>query len=56
MDRWFLRMARWSRHPPSPSRVKIVLAAIALCLVVVGVEHFVGWPEGLTLPVRHGRF
>jgi hypothetical protein len=46
---WFLRMARWARNPPSPKMVKLVLAVIALCLVLFGVEYFLGWPDWLTL-------
>ncbi len=46
---WFLRMARWLRHPPSSGRVKLVLAVIALCLMLFAVEYFIGWPDWLTL-------
>lgn len=46
---WFLRMARWVRHPPSPSRVKLVLGVIALCLLIFGFEYLFGWPDWLTL-------
>jgi hypothetical protein len=45
---WLLRMARWARHPPSPGRVKLVLAVIALCLVVYGIDRTWGWPDWLT--------
>lgn len=45
---WLLRMARWARNPPSPARVKLGLAIIAICLVLAGIEHFWGWPEALT--------
>ena len=47
--RWFLRMARWARNPPSPGYVTLVLAVIALCLILVGIEHFFGWPDALTV-------
>jgi len=46
---WFLRMAKWARNPPSEGRVKFVLAIIAVCLVLVGIEFFFGWPEWLRL-------
>ncbi len=49
---WFLRMARWAHRPPSPLRVKIYLAAAALCLILVGIEHFWGWPAWLTVNGR----
>ncbi|MDO9526433.1 MAG: hypothetical protein Q7J57_13005 [Gemmobacter sp.] len=46
---WFLRMARWVRHPPSSARVKLVLGVIAACLLLVAIEKFIGWPDMLTL-------
>ncbi|MCC6304045.1 MAG: hypothetical protein IT545_02490 [Rhodobacteraceae bacterium] len=45
---WLLRAARWARHPPSPARVRLVLAVIGLCLVLVAIETWVGWPDWLT--------
>ncbi|KGB82568.1 MAG: hypothetical protein CL814_11920 [Confluentimicrobium sp.] len=47
--RWFLRMARWARNPPGEKRVKLVLGVIALCLALLAVERFVGWPDWLTV-------
>jgi hypothetical protein len=53
----FLRMAKWVRHPPSWGRVKLVLAVIGLCLLLVAIERLFGWPEALTLPDGgRGRF
>lgn len=46
---WFVRMARWARNPPSPGRVKLVLGVIVVCLALVAVERFVGWPDALTV-------
>jgi hypothetical protein len=46
---WFLRMAKWVRNPPSPARVKLVIGVILLCLLLVAIEYFFGWPEWLTL-------
>lgn len=46
--KWLLRMARWARHPPSPQRVKLVLAVIGLCVVIFAIEHIWGWPAWLT--------
>jgi hypothetical protein len=48
MDRWFLRMARWVRHPPSPARIKLVVAVIVLGLVIVGLEKAGFWPDWAT--------
>ncbi|MHC0052839.1 hypothetical protein [Actibacterium sp. D379-3] len=50
----FLRMARWGRRPPSEKRVKLVLAVIALCLVLFGIERLVGWPDWLTPDMGSG--
>lgn len=50
--RWFARMALWARNPPSPQKVKFVLAVIAVCLLLYGVERIWGWPEWLT-PERY---
>jgi hypothetical protein len=46
---WLLRMAKWARHPPSPQRVKLVLAVIAICFALWGVELLWGWPDALTV-------
>jgi hypothetical protein len=45
---WFLRMARWARRPPSARRVVYVLAVIAVCLILFGIERVFGWPDFLT--------
>lgn len=45
---WLLRMARWARHPPSWGRVKLVVAVVVLCLLLVAVERIWGWPDWLT--------
>jgi len=47
--RWLLRAVHWARNPPSEKRVLLVLAAIALCLLLVGIERLIGWPDWLTL-------
>jgi hypothetical protein len=49
---WFLRMSRWARNPPSPGRVKLVLGVIAVCIALVVVEKYVGWPDWLTVNPR----
>lgn len=54
---WLLRMAKWARHPPSARRVKLVLGIAGVCLALVAVERFVGWPDWLTLEAPpQGRF
>jgi len=50
---WLLRMSKWARYPPSLTRVKLVFGAVALVLVVVGIEWMGWWPEWATAdPVR----
>jgi hypothetical protein len=46
--KWFIRMARWARHPPSPERVKLVFAVIVVCGLIYGIEQIWGWPDWLT--------
>ncbi|WP_372605295.1 hypothetical protein [Actibacterium sp.] len=45
----FLRMAKWAHRPPSQRRVVLVLAVIAICLALWAVDHWIGWPDWLTL-------
>lgn len=51
---WLIRMSRWARNPPPLWKVKLVLAVIALCFVIFGIEYFWGWPEFLTVNGRVG--
>ena len=43
--RWFVRAAKWARHPPSDGRVKLVIAVLVLLLIVAGLEYFGLWPD-----------
>ena len=45
---WLMRMARWAKHPPPAGRVALVVGVIVLCLALVAVEKFIGWPDWLT--------
>ncbi len=45
--RWLWRMSKWARNPPSPARVKLFLAILAICLALGGYEYFWGMPEWL---------
>lgn len=45
---YFLRMARWARHPPSSRQVKVMAAIVALCLGLYAIDRLVGWPDWLT--------
>lgn len=51
---WLMRASRWVRHPPSPGRVKLVLAIVGICVILYGIERIYGWPDWLT-PERPGR-
>jgi len=46
---WFLRLRRFFDHPPSKSRVLLVLAVVAISLSLYGIEHLWGWPDWLTV-------
>ena len=46
---WLLRAKRWGQNPPSAGRVMLVFGVIAVCLLIVGIERFVGWPEWMTV-------
>jgi len=48
---WLLRMARWARNPTSSQRIWLVLAVIAACLAIWGLEQVFGFPEDWT-PAR----
>ena len=43
--RWFMRMSKWARKPPSANRVKLVFVVIAICLVLVAIEKLFGTPD-----------
>ncbi len=46
---WLMQMSRWARNPPSWRTVRLVVAVIAACLLLVGIEHVWGWPDWLTV-------
>lgn len=47
--RWLFRMARWAHRPPGMKRVLLVLGIVVLCLVILGIERFIGWPDWMTV-------
>ncbi|UPY37261.1 hypothetical protein [Sediminicoccus sp. KRV36] len=49
MIRWGFRLAQWFRHPPSRQRVIIMALVLGLCVALVLVERFIGWPQWATL-------
>lgn len=48
MIRWAIRLAQWFRNPPSRRRVILMAITIGLCVAVVLVERFTGWPDWAT--------
>lgn len=38
-------MSKWARRPPSAARVKRVAVVVVLCLILVAIERFIGWPD-----------
>ena len=51
---WLLRASRWARTPPSAKRVKLVLAVIAACVAIAGMQHFGLWPDWATMDRPRG--
>jgi uncharacterized membrane protein SpoIIM required for sporulation len=49
---WLVRAKRWVQRPASEGRVKLVFGVVAICLVIAGVEYFIGWPNWLTVDRR----
>ena len=49
---WLIRAKHWVQHPPSVGRVKLVLGVIAVCILLVALEKFFGWPDWLTVDRR----
>ena len=47
--RWFLRLARLVRNPPSKERQRLYALVLAAAAVIGGIEFFFGWPEWLTV-------
>jgi hypothetical protein len=55
MTRLLIRMAQWFRHPPSPSRIRLILLVLALSAAIVLIERYVGWPDWMSterMPIR----
>jgi len=48
--RWLLRAAKVARNPPSWRMVLFGGCVIAAALALGAVEHWVGWPDWLTVP------
>ncbi|AGT08143.1 hypothetical protein [Paracoccus aminophilus] len=51
---WLLRAVQWARNPPSEKRVILVLVVIAICLAIVGLQHFGFWPDWATMDRPRG--
>ncbi|WP_371224171.1 hypothetical protein [Roseovarius sp. 2305UL8-3] len=54
--RWLFKMKRWVQNPPSEKRVILVLSIVAICIVVAMIEHFIGWPELLSMEPGRARW
>jgi hypothetical protein len=51
-----MRAAQWVRNPPSEARIKLVFGAIALALLIFGIEWLGLWPEWATTERARTRF
>ncbi|MEQ8255614.1 MULTISPECIES: hypothetical protein [Roseovarius] len=49
-------MSRWAQNPPSAGRVKFVFAIIGICLLIFGIEYFVGLPDWMAVDPKSGRY
>ncbi|WP_027284857.1 hypothetical protein [Rubritepida flocculans] len=47
--RLLLRLAQWLRHPPSRRTLWILGIALAVSLLLAGLERGFGWPDWLTV-------
>lgn len=50
--RWLFKMKRWVQNPPSENRVRFFLAILAICLVLVAIERFIGVPDWMQMSPR----
>lgn len=55
--RHLLKMAKWAHRPPSTKRVIFVFSIIGICLVLFGIEYFIGLPDWMSAEwVRRPKF
>jgi hypothetical protein len=47
--RYLVRMAYWARHPPSKQFLVAAAIAVGAALAIGLFEHYLGWPEWLTV-------
>ena len=52
--RFFLKMARIARHPPSRKTILLWNAVVGIALVLFGIERLIGWPDWLTVNSHRG--
>jgi len=52
--RFFLKMARIARHPPSKNTILLCIAVVGIALVLFGIERLIGWPDWLTVNSHRG--
>ncbi len=52
--RIFVQAAQWIRSPPSRTHVRIMVAVLALALLLVAIETWIGWPDWARVEHRGG--
>ena len=49
---WFLRLARWARHPPSLARALFFVGILGICLGLAALDYWGLWPAWLSVNGR----
>jgi hypothetical protein len=52
---WLMRMRRMASQRRPLWQLKMLLGVIVICIVLVGIEKFVGWPDWLVVQNIQGR-
>ncbi|MBL9053896.1 MAG: hypothetical protein JNN02_09220 [Tabrizicola sp.] len=47
--RFLLKAKQLARHPPAAWKVRLFAGVVGVCLLLIGIEVFIGWPDWLRL-------
>jgi hypothetical protein len=51
---WLLRMRRMASQRRPMWQIKMLAGIVVICIFLMGIEKFIGWPEVLTLQNMRG--